>query len=93
MESVAARFQDNPRIHFTGYVEEDEIAELFRTASVLVMPYSSATGASGVAHLACEFGVPIVSADIHDFRGMAEDENLAIEFYRTGNAHSLADAS
>ncbi|HYG97833.1 MAG TPA: glycosyltransferase [Terriglobales bacterium] len=90
VESVRERFGGNPKIEFTGYVEEEDIAPLFRTASVLVMPYSSATGASGVAHLGCEYGVPIISADIPDFRGMAEDEGLAIEFYRTGNAEDMA---
>ena len=63
---------------------------LFQHASVLVLPYSSATGASGVAHLACEFGVPIISAGIDDFREMAFDEGLAVDFYETGNAASLA---
>jgi glycosyltransferase involved in cell wall biosynthesis len=91
VESVAGACRDNPYIQFTGYVPEDGIAELFSTASVLVMPYSSATGSSGVAHLACEYGVPILSADVRDFRQMADDEGLAIEFYQTGNPLSLAD--
>jgi len=56
------------------------------------MPYNSATGASGVAHIACEYGVPIVSADIADFREMADDENIAIEFYETGNPQNLANS-
>jgi glycosyltransferase involved in cell wall biosynthesis len=91
VESVAERFRDNPYITFTGYAAEEEIPDLFRAASVMVMPYSSATGSSGVAHLACEYGVPIVSADIPDFREMAEDERLAIQFYKTGDADSLTE--
>lgn len=90
VESVAQRFQDASNIEFTGYVPEDGIAELFSTASIMVMPYSSATGSSGVAHLACAFGVPIICADVADFREMAADEDLAIDFYQTGNAGSLA---
>jgi glycosyltransferase involved in cell wall biosynthesis len=90
IESVAERMKDNPRVEFTGYVEEDDIPRLFRSASALVLPYSSATGASGVAHLACEFGVPIISAGIDDFREMALDEGLAVAFYQTGDASSLA---
>ncbi|MGB8885443.1 MAG: glycosyltransferase [Candidatus Korobacteraceae bacterium] len=90
VESVAQEMQGNALIQFTGYVAEDNIAKLFRKASVLVLPYSSATGASGVAHLACEFGVPIISAGIDDFREMADDEGLAVDFYETGNAGSLA---
>lgn len=90
VESVAQRLEGARNIEFTGYVPEDEIAELFSTASVMVMPYSSATGSSGVAHLACAFGVPIISADVSDFREMAADEDLAIDFYATGNPDSLA---
>ncbi len=91
VESVADNCRTNSHIQFTGYVPEEKISELFSPASVLVMPYSSATGSSGVAHLACEYGVPIISADIPDFRQMADDEGLAIDFYRTGSAESLAD--
>jgi glycosyltransferase involved in cell wall biosynthesis len=88
--SVAERYKDSPYVRFTGYLEEDQIPELFQKASMMVMPYSSATGSSGVAHLACEYGVPIVCADIPDFREMAQDEDLAVEFYETGDADSLA---
>jgi glycosyltransferase involved in cell wall biosynthesis len=91
VESVAERFQGSPLIQFTGYVPEEKISDLFRSASVMVMPYSSATGSSGVAHLACEYGVPIISADIPDFREMADDEGLALSFYATGDSDSLAD--
>jgi glycosyltransferase involved in cell wall biosynthesis len=90
IESVAESMKDDSRVEFTGYVEEDDIPGLFRSASALVLPYSSATGASGVAHLACEFGVPIISAGIDDFREMALDEGLAVAFYKTGDANSLA---
>ena len=90
VESVAASVSHNKNIHFTGYVSEEDIAPLFRSATVLVLPYSSATGSSGVAHLAAEYGVPIISADIEDFRDMALDEGLAIEFYHTGIPESMA---
>ena len=89
--SVAKQYEDNPRVIFTGYVPEDKIPELFQTATVAVMPYSSAAGSSGVAHLAAAYGLPIICADIADFREMAENENLAIAFYETGNRQSLAD--
>ncbi|MGC1871504.1 MAG: glycosyltransferase [Acidobacteriaceae bacterium] len=78
-------------IEFRGYIPRQDVAELFRTSSVLVMPYYSATGSSGPAHQACEYGVPIVCADIPDFREMAADEDMAISFYKTGDATDLAD--
>jgi len=78
-------------IEFRGYVPEEEIPELFRTTSVLVLPYDSATGSSGPAHQACEYGVPIIGADIEDFRDMGADEDMAIRFYKVGDATDLAD--
>jgi glycosyltransferase involved in cell wall biosynthesis len=78
-------------IDFRGYVAEEDIPELYGTTSVVVMPYDSATGSSGPAHQACEYGVPIVSADIVDFRGMAADEDMAIRFYKVGDAKDLAE--
>lgn len=92
VERVAATVAGNPYIRFTGYVEEEAVSELFSSASLMIMPYSSATGSSGVAHMACEFGLPVVCADIDDFREMSVDEQLAISFFKTGDAHSMADS-
>ncbi len=78
-------------IEFRGYVPEDAIPDLFSSTSALVLPYDSATGSSGPAHQACEYGVPIVCADIPDFHGMVEDEEMAVRFYKTGNSDDLAD--
>lgn len=91
VETVAKRYEGDSRIDFVGYVREEDIPSLFRKSSVLVMPYSSATGSSGVAHLAAEYGLPIICADIPDFHEMADDEGLGILFYKTGSELSLAD--
>lgn len=90
-ESIRAAQPPHLPIEFLGYVPEDDIPELFQSTSVLVLPYDSATGSSGPAHQACEYGVPIVSADLPDFRGMATDEDMAIRFYQIGDADDLAD--
>lgn len=91
VESMQRQCAGLPGIEFTGYVQEEKLADLFQSSSVTVMPYSSSTGCSGVAHLACAYGVPIVSSDLLDFRQMAEGEDLAMEFYQPGNARDLAD--
>jgi glycosyltransferase involved in cell wall biosynthesis len=90
IESLRARHGGHPGIEFTGYVEEDQLQELFGSSSFMVMPYTSATGASGVAHLAAQHGVPIICSDIPDFREMADNEGLAIRFYPVGNKDALA---
>lgn len=90
-EAIRAAQPAHLPIEFRGYVPEDAIPELFATTSVVVMPYDSATGSSGPAHQACEYGIPIVSADLADFRSMATDEDMAILFYRLGDADHLAE--
>src|SRR5512146_1887723 len=90
IESLRARHGNHPRIEFTGYVQEEDLPNLFGTATLMVMPYTSATGASGVAHLAAQYGVPIISSDIQDFREMCENEYLAIRFYPIGDKAALA---
>jgi glycosyltransferase involved in cell wall biosynthesis len=90
-ESIREAQPPDLPIEFRGYVPEEDIPELFRTTSVLVLPYDSATGSSGPAHQACEYGVPIVGADIEDFRDMAADEDMAVRFYKVGDAADLAN--
>lgn len=90
-ESVRDQMQPGLPVRFLGYVPQQKVAELFGTSTVLVMPYDSSTGSSGPAHQACEYGVPIVCADILDFRCMADDEDMAISFYRIGDAEDLAE--
>lgn len=90
IESLRARHGNHPGIEFAGYVEEEKIQEIFGDSTFMVMPYTSATGASGVAHLAAQHGVPIICSDIPDFREMAENEGLAIKFYPIGDKEALA---
>jgi hypothetical protein len=90
-ESIRESQAGNSRIDFRGYVAEEAIPELYATTSVVVMPYDSATGSSGPAHQACEYGVPIVCADIADFRSMADDEDMTVDFYKARDAADLAD--
>jgi glycosyltransferase involved in cell wall biosynthesis len=92
IESMKQHYAEDPRIEFRGYIPEEALADLFQSSSVAVMPYSSSTGCSGVAHLACAYGVPIISADLADFRQMAQGEELAMQFYPAGDAAGLAES-
>lgn len=55
---------------FLGYVPEQELPKLFGCVSVVVLPYYTCTGTSGVAHLASLFGTPIVATDLPEFRDL-----------------------
>lgn len=90
VQSMAQRHA-NDRIHFLGYVPEDAIADLFREASLAVMPYTSSAGSSGVAHLAAQYGVPVIASGIRDFRDLAEHEGIAMRFFTPGDTDSLVE--
>jgi glycosyltransferase involved in cell wall biosynthesis len=91
LQACATRCLDIPRVRFLGYVSEENVAGLFRSASVAVMPYSSSAGSSGVVHLACEHEVPVLASDIPDMRELAAFEGLRLEFFPPDNSQALAD--
>ncbi len=89
-ESIAEKHRDNARIEFRGYIAEQEIPELYGSASVVVLPYDSSTGSSGPAHQACQYGLPIISSNLKEFIDMANDEAMAVDFFPRGDAGELA---
>ena len=91
LRSVQERVKDRADVIFRGYVAEEEIPELLQSSTVAVLPYTSSAGSSGIAHLACTYGVPIIASDIPDFRRLAEEEGLAIDFFTPGDTTALAD--
>src|SRR5260221_1885915 len=78
IESLREKYSSHPRIDFIGYVAEEDIPQIFGSSSFMVMPYTSATGASGVANLAAAHGVPIICSDIPDSREMAATRRPAV---------------
>jgi glycosyltransferase involved in cell wall biosynthesis len=88
--SMAQRHASD-RISFSGYVPEGDIPDLFRDASVVVMPYTSSAGSSGVAHLAAQYGTPVIASDIQDFKELAEHERIAIRYFAPGDVDSLVE--
>ena len=81
-----------PGIRFTGYVAEEEVPRIFREAAVVVFPYTSTTGSSGVLHQAGSYGKAAVLPKIGDFAEVITEEGYTGEFFEPGNAASLADA-
>ncbi len=89
LANLQKQHRHRKEISFIGYVAEDAIPELLQGSSVAVLPYTSSAGSSGIAHLACTYGVPIVASDIPDFRRLADEEGLAIDFFPTGDVQAL----
>lgn len=79
-ERTVTAWGDRPWLECRGYVPEDQISELFGQAAVVVLPYNSSAGSSGVAHQAAHFGVPIIATDVPDLREMTAAEGLLVEW-------------
>lgn len=91
LHSVKQKLGERSDVVFAGYIAERDIPQLFQSCSLAVLPYTSSAGSSGIAHLACTYGVPIVASDIPDFRRLADEEDLAIDFFPPGNIDELAE--
>lgn len=65
-------------VEFLGYVAEADLKPLFMRANVVVLPYVAATGTSGVFHLACGFGRPIVASDLPEIRELVAEGAAAL---------------
>ncbi|MEM2922347.1 MAG: glycosyltransferase, partial [Candidatus Bathyarchaeia archaeon] len=74
------KFRENPppNVEFTGYVDEARLPELFQNAFIVVLPYLTGTGTSGVFHLACGFGKPIVASDLPEIRELVTEGASAL---------------
>jgi len=90
VQSISDRVKENASIRFMGYVQEEALPELFRSASFTVLPYTSSAGSSGVAHLACQYGLPILAPKIEDFVELAEQEQVSMEFFPPSDVDALA---
>ncbi len=92
MAGVAERHRDLPGLVLTGYVAEEDVAPLFRSAAVVAFPYTSTTGSSGVLHQAGEFGRAAVLPRIGDLIDVIEEEGFSGVYFTPGDATSLATA-
>lgn len=61
------------RICFTGYIPDNQLPAILGNANVVILPYFTCTGTSGVAHLASSYGTPIVATDLPEFRELAKE--------------------
>lgn len=59
-QQMVSRYRTSPFVKFTGYVPEADLAALFTSVSVVVLPYRTNAGASGVLNLCRSYGRPVV---------------------------------
>jgi glycosyltransferase involved in cell wall biosynthesis len=92
LDDVHEKYQSMPGIRWLGQVSNEQIHELFEQAQIVVLPYQASTGSSSVLYQAASLGRPIVASDIDDIFMTAAESGLAVEYFRSGNSTSLAEA-
>ncbi|WP_372754500.1 glycosyltransferase [Mariniflexile sp.] len=92
LAKVQEDYKHVPQVRFTGYVEESEVPTLFNESTVVVFPYTSTTGSSGVLHQAGSYGKAVVMPDLGDLTHLVKDEGYEGEFFEPTSVESLAKA-
>jgi len=90
LAKVQRDYKHIPQVRFTGYVEESEVPTLFKESAVVVFPYTSTTGSSGVLHQAGSYGKAVVMPDLGDLALLVKDEGYKGEFFEPNSIDSLA---
>ena len=89
---IQQQYAELPGLVFTGYVPEEEVANLFIRSTVAIFPYSSTTGSSGVLHQAGEYGTAVVLPHIGDFAEVVAEEGYTGKFFEPENVTDMARA-
>ncbi len=92
LKSVEEKYNHVPDLRFTGYVEEEDVPVIFGDSTVVVFPYTSTTGSSGVLHQAGSYGKAVVLPNIGDLKELVEEEGYCGEFFKPSDVNDLADA-
>lgn len=92
LEGVRQANADLQGLRFTGYVAEEDVPRIFQDASVVVFPYTSTTGSSGVLHQAGNYGRAVVLPQLGDLAELIAEEGYTGEFFTPDDPQSLANA-
>ncbi|MFY7671049.1 glycosyltransferase [Tenacibaculum sp. MEBiC06402] len=92
LAKVQEQYKHVSNLTFTGYVEEHDVEKIFNESAVVVFPYTSTTGSSGVLHQAGSYGKAVVMPNLGDLATLIKEEGYRGEFFETENIDSLANA-
>ncbi len=92
LENVKGKYDHVDKLRFTGYVAEEDVPIIFGESAVVVFPYTSTTGSSGVLHQAGSYGKAVALPDLGDLSILVKEEGYKGGFFEPESADSLADA-
>jgi glycosyltransferase involved in cell wall biosynthesis len=92
LQTVKEKYKHVKGLIFTGYVPEEDVEKIFTESALVVFPYTSTTGSSGVLHQAGSYGKAVVMPDLGDLALLVEEEGYQGEFFDPLSSSSLAVA-
>ncbi|MFC4094299.1 glycosyltransferase [Euzebyella saccharophila] len=92
IEEMMKKYSHVDQLRFTGYVAEEDVPVIFGESAVVVFPYTSTTGSSGVLHQAGSYGKAVALPDLGDLSILVREEGYRGEFFAPEDKYSLADA-
>ncbi len=92
LDQMAEKYRHVAQLRFTGYVAEEDVPCIFGDSAVVVFPYTSTTGSSGVLHQAGSYGKAVALPDLGDLSMLVREEGYKGAFFEPENTASLANA-
>ncbi|WP_209406021.1 glycosyltransferase [Pseudozobellia sp. WGM2] len=92
LDEMKEKYDHVDQLRFTGYVAEEDVPVIFGESALVVFPYTSTTGSSGVLHQAGSYGKAVALPDLGDLSILVQEEGYRGEFFLPENKESLADA-
>jgi glycosyltransferase involved in cell wall biosynthesis len=92
LDGVRQQYASVPGVIYTGYVAEEDVSRIFTDSAMVILPYTSTTGSSGVLHQAGSYGKPVVMPNIGDLAELIESEGFGAEFFTPDDVQSMSGA-
>ncbi len=92
LQTIKEKYAHVEQLRFTGYVAEEDVPVIFNESAMVIFPYTSTTGSSGVLHQAGSYGKAVVLPDLGDLSVLVKEEGYRGEFFEPERPESLANA-
>ncbi len=92
IEGVRETYKHVENIRYTGYVAEEDVPRIFQDSAVVVFPYNSTTGSSGVLHQAGSYGRAVVLPNLGDLAELIEEEGYQGAYFEPDDPKTMAEA-
>lgn len=92
LQNVQEQYKNLSNITFTGYVPEEDVPKLFTDSTLVIFPYTTTTGSSGILHQAGSYARACVLPLIDDFKTLVEEEGYSGSYFTPDNTDSLVNA-